>query len=162
MIKTKSGEGNIGRQFKNSYAKTKFFGFYSEFFEDLYKKDWQFIADLNVYQLEFFLKELGINVELKRSSRLDLDGEKNEAIIEMCKKLDASKIVFGKNGIDYVDPKEYISQGITPIFQDYQHPIYEQRFGDFISHLSIIDLLFNCGPDSLSVLMSGNLSKGEL
>ena len=43
------------------------------------------------------------------------------------------------------------------MFQDYQHPTYPQINGPFVSHLSVLDLLFNVGPGALEVIMSGNV-----
>jgi hypothetical protein len=37
----------------------------------------------------------------------------------------------------------------------YEHPSYAQLYGDFIPNMSIIDLLFNSGPESKSTLLSG-------
>ena len=51
---------------------------------------------------------------------------------------------------------------VKVVFQDYCHPKYSQLFGEFESHLSIIDLLFNCGPNSKEVLMSGNLTRDRI
>ena len=48
------------------------------------------------------------------------------------------------------------------IFQEYQHPLYTQLYNAFIPNLSVIDLLFNEGPDSLEIILSGNMGKGEL
>jgi hypothetical protein len=50
---------------------------------------------------------------------------------------------------------------IKIIFQDYSHPEYKQCFqkDGFLSHLSIIDLLFNEGNRSKDIIMSGNLQK---
>ena len=48
------------------------------------------------------------------------------------------------------------------VFQNYRNPKYSQLHGAFVSHLSVVDLLFNCGPDSLAVLMSGNVTKDDL
>ncbi len=44
------------------------------------------------------------------------------------------------------------------VFQAFNHPVYPQLYGDFIPNLSLLDLLFNCGPDSLKIL-EGNLCK---
>ena len=46
-------------------------------------------------------------------------------------------------------------EGIQVFFQDYKHPQYNQLYGSFEPYLSVIDLLFNCGPDSLSILKKG-------
>jgi hypothetical protein len=32
-------------------------------------------------------------------------------------------------------------------------------FGDFQSHMSIVDLLFNCGPESMQVIERANAGK---
>jgi hypothetical protein len=38
--------------------------------------------------------------------------------------------------------------------QEFEAPIYPQRYGRFEPNLSIVDLLFNCGPGSLEVIRS--------
>ena len=35
---------------------------------------------------------------------------------------------------------------------EYQHPNYHQQFGEFMPNMAVIDLLMNCGPESLSIL----------
>ena len=40
-------------------------------------------------------------------------------------------------------------------YQRYEHPVYRQLYGDFVPYLSVIDLLFNCGPESRTILASG-------
>ncbi|MCP4267745.1 MAG: WbqC family protein, partial [Candidatus Brocadiaceae bacterium] len=42
--------------------------------------------------------------------------------------------------------------GIEIIFQDFKHPEYNQLFGNFEPYMSAIDLLFNCGDNSLKIL----------
>ena len=36
-------------------------------------------------------------------------------------------------------------EGIEVIYHNFEHPIYKQINGDFISHMSFIDKLFNNG-----------------
>jgi hypothetical protein len=47
--------------------------------------------------------------------------------------------------------------GIEVHFQEYRHPVYPQLHGDFEPYMSVIDLLFNVGPGSFEVMMSGNV-----
>ena len=52
---------------------------------------------------------------------------------------------------------------ISLLTQHFEHPVYPQLWkeGDskeFVSHLSVIDLLFNCGKDSLKVLKAQMVS----
>jgi len=40
--------------------------------------------------------------------------------------------------------------------QSFEHPVYPQLFHGFQSHLSVVDLIFNCGPDSAEVIRNAN------
>jgi hypothetical protein len=51
--------------------------------------------------------------------------------------------------------ERYEAAGLNVVFQDYQHPAYPQLFGDFTPNLSILDLLFNCGPSSTEIIRGG-------
>jgi hypothetical protein len=68
----------------------------------------------------------------------------------------ADTYLAGKDGANYMDLKRFEKSEIDVIIQDFKHPVYEQLFGDFESHLSIVDLLFNCGPESMRVIEKAN------
>ncbi|MBN2569182.1 MAG: WbqC family protein [Deltaproteobacteria bacterium] len=136
-----------------NYKKAPFFEEYVSFFEDVYlKKEWQYLVDLNDYMLRWFLKTLGIDVEFVDARDKDFQGSKNALVLDMCVKMGAEKYIFGILGKDYADRIPFEKKGIKIYFQDYKHPTYPQLHGEFISHLSVIDLLFNCGPDSRRIL----------
>lgn len=146
-----------------AYKKAPFFSKYSDFFEDVYKKEWRHLTDLNEYMLKYFLKELRINVKYYKASELNFEGYKSALVLDMCKKLGANLYIFGALGRDYADVESFNRDGINVSFQDYHHPTYPQLWGDFISHLSIIDLLFNVGKEqALEIIMEGNITKDEL
>ncbi|MBT3306033.1 MAG: WbqC family protein [Rhodospirillaceae bacterium] len=142
----------------HNYGKAPHFSNYAEYFEDVYSRQWKTLTELNESMLAWFLSELGINAPIISAGDLDLQGAKSDLVLDMCKKLDADIYIFGEQGRGYADEATFEAAGIKPLFQDYRHPVYAQQQGDFISHLSIVDLLFNCGGDSLDILMSGNLA----
>jgi hypothetical protein len=76
----------------------------------------------------------------------------------MCKQLGASTYIFGAQGRNYADVGSFAAAGIDARFQDYQHPSYPQLHGIFEPFMSVIDLLFNAGPESARILMSGNVA----
>jgi hypothetical protein len=145
-----------------NYKKAPFFNNYADFFEDVYKKDWTYLSDLNEYMLKWFLIELGVKVNYYKASELDFQGYKSDLVLDMCKKLKADLYIFGALGKDYADEQKFNDENVKIYFQDYKHPVYKQLNGDFLPYMSIIDLLFNCGDKSLEVLMSGNITKEEL
>jgi hypothetical protein len=145
-----------------NYKKAPFFNKYANFFEDVYKKEWRYLTDLNEYMLKWFLKELGIKVKYYKASELGFKGHKTNLVLDMCKKLKADLYVFGTLGKDYAKEADFTKENIKIYFQDYKHPVYPQLHGDFIPNLSIIDLLFKCGDKSLEILMDGNITKQDL
>lgn len=48
----------------------------------------------------------------------------------------------------YNDEEEFERNQLPLVYQDFEHPVYPQQWGDFIANMSALDLLFNCGPES--------------
>ena len=125
--------------------------------EDAFSKDWEFISDLNVYLIES-LKSL-LNLEAKRSVRssdLELREEPTDRLIDICKALGADAYLAGQGGIEYMDMERFEKSGLAVIVQEFKHPVYPQLFEEFKSHLSIVDLLCNCGPESMNIICEAN------
>ena len=150
------------RSIQHNYRSTPYYTRYSEFFEDVYRRDWRFLSQLNDYMLHWFLETLGIKVAFLEASSFEFTGTKSELVLNMCEQLGARCYVFGTLGREYVDVQSFEEVGIRAVFQEYRHPEYPQAHGSFVPHLSVIDLLFNCGESSLDVLMSGNTTRTEL
>ena len=153
---------NHWKSIQLNYSKAPHFSEYSPIFADLYVRNWNFISELNLEILQVFLNIFGLEVPIRLSSELGIDSTKNEGIIDMCRRLGATNIVFGTLGRDYVDGELFRANGIGIYFQDYRHPEYRQHFKPFVSHLSALDLVFNHGPQSLDILSAGNISKDEV
>ena len=147
---------------KHYYSKSRFFDLYYSGLEEIYKKEWNFIDELNLNILQLLMRYLNLKPKIVISSDLILSPGKNESIVDMCNQLGAQKIIFGRHGAEYVEEKEFHKNQIDVYFQDYSHPEYKQRYSGFHSHLSVIDLLFNHGNDSLDILISGNAKKDSI
>jgi len=146
-----------------NYKNAPYFNKYADFLEDIYNKDWKYLADLNHTMLLWHLKVLGINVKVVKMSDYNFEGEKSGLVLNMCKQLNADKYIFGKLGQDYADIENFKSEGVKPYFQDYIHPTYKQQYRtEFLPYMAAIDLIFNEGPNSLEILMSGNIAKDKI
>jgi hypothetical protein len=140
-----------------NYSRAPFYKSYSTIFEDALARDWEFISELNIYLLEHLREAFQINTKpTVISSDLELRNEPTDRLIDICKALGADTYLAGQGGADYMDLERFENNGIKVLIQDFKHPVYAQLFADFESHLSIVDLLFNCGPESLEIISKAN------
>ena len=151
------------KSIQSSYSKTSFFKEYMDFFEEMYlQRKWESLSELCLYQLRYFLKRLNINVKIHIQSELGYKGAKSDLILDMCLKHKATVNVFGSLGRDYVKRENFERNGIGIYFQSFHPPSYEQRFPPYVPGLSIIDLLFNCGPYGLEIIKKENITREKL
>ena len=140
-----------------NYSHAPYFNGYISIFEDVFSKAWEFISDLNIHLIER-LKD-ALQLQDKKtiiSSQLKLRDEPTERLIDICKTLGADTYLAGQGAADYMDLGRFEKNGLKVIMQDFKHPVYPQLFQEFQSHLSIVDLLFNCGPESLEIIREAN------
>jgi len=144
------------------YKKTPYFDEYAPFFEELYKKEWIMLNNLNREIMKFILKKLGIKTKWIEGSTLNLKGKKTDLVIDICKNFNTDIFIFGTLGRNYAEKNKFNKKNIKIVFQDYKHPTYRQQFKKFEPYMSIIDLMFNCGKNSYNIMMKDNISKKEL
>lgn len=126
----------------------------------LYDQVWSRLSDLNRATIELLKAELAIDTPVTWASEMgDLDGDPTGRLVDLCRELGADHYLSGIDGASYMDLGQFEAAGIGVIFQRYNPPAYPQRFGDFVSHLSALDLVLNCGPDSLTTLRQGRGSE---
>ena len=126
-------------------------------FEEVYSREWEFISELNIHLLECLRNILNLHEKSTvLSSDLELREDPTDRLIDICKALGADTYLAGQGGTDYMDLGRFEKNGLKLIVQEFEHPIYPQLFGDFHSHLSIVDLIFNCGPESMNIIREAN------
>jgi len=139
-----------------NYSKAPFFKEYIGFFEQTYAQDWKYLVDINIHIIQNLVKLMDIpDTELILASKIDSREGPTERLVDLCKQVEGDIYLSGKDGATYMDLDIFEKEGIKIIFQDYKHPQYPQLFGSFEPYMSILDLLFNCGPESLSILRKG-------
>jgi hypothetical protein len=139
---------------RQNYSKAPYYHHYSYIFEEAYEREWEYLIDLDIHFIFKLAEVIGIDTgKVTRSSTLSVMGDRIERLINICKKFNADTFYEGTSGKNYIEEEAFSKEGIRVIFQDYRHPIYDQLYGNFIPYLSVIDLLFNQGDKSLSVLM---------
>lgn len=138
---------------KQNYSKAPFFQTYIDLFAGAYDRNWEYLIDLDLYFIFELSKCLGIPTEkIVRSSSLGVSGDRLTRLLSLCKLFHADIFYEGASGKNYLEEVKFQEAGITISYQEYNHPIYNQLYGEFIPNLSTIDLLFNHGPESLAIL----------
>jgi len=66
-------------------------------------------------------------------------------LVDLLEKLGARHYLSGVGARGYHDQAPFDRAGITVTWQEFRHPVYPQLYGAFVSNLSCVDLLFNCG-----------------
>jgi len=136
-----------------NYKKAPYFNDYFPFFEQTLERSWECIAELNIHLTEGFKAFLGLeNKKTVIASDLNLRADPTDRLIDICRAVGADTYLAGQDGAKYMELDRFKANEIEVIFQDYTHPGYPQLFGEFQSHMSIIDLLFNCGEKSREIL----------
>ena len=137
------------------YSKTPYFNQYFPKLKELISKEYYCLSDLNVELVKYFLELLNIETELVKSSEICPSNVTGfDRILYILEELKATKYISGTGpgSMRYIDEEVFNAKGIELVWQHYKHPTYSQQYGEFISYMSIIDLLFNEGPNSPNII----------
>jgi len=145
-----------------NYGKAPFFKKYSDFFEDLYRKDWDALIDLNMYTVREIMRLLNIEKPVYLESQLDIKTTNTKRIIDICRALKGDIYLSGAGGKEYLDERSFTLSGIRLTYQDFKHPEYKQRHEPFVPFMSAVDLLFNHGGNALKILTQDGPKGGGL
>jgi hypothetical protein len=140
-----------------SYKKAKHFEKYRESFSAVFLREYEKLSDLNIAMIEYLSEALGLKTTFHLSSEIPSQPGENaeDKILGILKHVGADVYVSGSGAGSrrYIDEERFRSEKIEIVWQKFNSPVYPQLWnGDFLPDLSIIDLLFNCGEESLAIL----------
>jgi hypothetical protein len=138
------------------YGSAPYFSKHADFFCRTYEKDWKFLCDLNVHIVRYCLDVLNIKTPCQWESEIGTTMQKTDRIIQICHKVGADAYLSGNGGRKYLEEEKFALHGIRLAYQDFNHPVYPQRFvpeaAAFIASLSAIDYIFNESRNILSCI----------
>lgn len=140
---------------RHFYSKSLYFdGIYAEIKAVIEKKDDSFLQ-MALELLEMCRKTLDIKTILVLQSNLGVKGKGTKLLVNLAQSMDSDEVImpyFSKKAIDL----ELFSQAKIKVwFARYSSPQYPQFWGPYLRKLSILDLLFCCGPDGRAVIEKG-------
>lgn len=150
------------KSIENNYCKTPYFHRYYPSLKEIYKQKWGKMQDLIDVMTQFFMESLHIKTPIIKSSEIPVSSKKSQLILDLCKYADATTYYSGVFGKEYLAVNDFTSEGIEIFFHDYKHPVYQQYFPGFEPYMSVIDLLFNYGDESIHIIRQGrNFTKAQ-
>jgi len=137
-----------------NYARAPYADRYLKPLAEILDRPWAHLMDLDLTLQDFLFDALGMRVQQMKATALgDTSAPSaSERLAILCQRAGATEYISPDAAKDYLDPRPLEAAGVTVRFHGYQHPVYPQLHGPFIPHLSVIDLLMNCGEQSLATL----------
>lgn len=139
---------------RTNYAPAPYFDVYADDLQAILFQDWESLCELNMAFLTWIMGILEINIPVVRLSDFPVGGQKSELLIGACQAVKADTYLSGIGGKEYMDLDLFEAADIQVLWQEFTPPTYSQLFAaaGFIPNLSILDVLFCCGPDTRQFL----------
>lgn len=136
------------RSFETAYNKSPFFLYYQDYFLPFYEKDFTFLLDFNMQLLETLFLAIRFDKTIGTTPLYETVPNGTNDLRNQW------TVGCGQNAVD--GGQEWLRAGGRGLTVTRQ-PEYYQVFGDrngFLADLTIVDLLFNLGPEANSYLLS--------
>jgi len=119
--------------------------------------DHKSLSALNGSLISGVAQWLGITTKLHFASELTSEAGRSEKLASIVAGFEAKTYLSTPGSMDYLleEKEPFERRGINVEIHQYEHPVYAQRFEPFISHASVVDLIFSPVTDPLEVIRSG-------
>ena len=115
------------------------------------------LSNMNILLIKKICEYLKINIKYSNSSKLNINKKRSEKLAEICKARIKFNLMSNEGTIDYMenDMEIFKRNNIKIKFYKYETVNYRQLSKKFEEKLSILDLMFNEGPNSLKIIRKG-------
>ena len=143
------------KNIKSFYQKSPYFDTYYSMIEYIYNQNQKLLIELNLDLILLFLGCLDKDIDIITSSNIKTKLIGLDKILYILKEIGATEYISGdgEGAKRYIDEQLFKDNNIKLIWQNYKHPTYKQLHGDFIPYMSILDLIFNEGPNSKDIIL---------
>jgi len=136
----------------HTYRKAPFFEPVIRLAEAIYGFDTDNLARFNMNAVSEVARYLGLSCRFELSSAFALTSTSDDRLIDLVKAVGGDAYISGAGGQNYQNPEKFEAAGIALCVREYKPRPYAQFQGDFLSGLSVLDALFNLGPDAVQQL----------
>lgn len=144
------------RTIQQNYSKAPYFKEYKEIFEGFYlNNNEEYLSQINYQLIKIINQILGIDTVITWSSDYELVEGQTEKLLGICKQAGADTYLSGPAAKDYFDEDLASQEAIQVEWMDYSgYPEYKQLHEPFEHGVTILDLIFNEGPNASKYMKS--------
>lgn len=138
------------RKIATYYSSAPFFAEIGPLIKALYEAAGQCerLTEINEILMRGIAGLLGIETQLIRDEVYDPQGARTDRVVDICIKAGATHYLTGPSARAYLDETPFTEAGIVVEWMEYPaYPPYPQGTSDYNPALSVLDLLFNAGPE---------------
>ncbi|EDT04617.1 WbqC-like family protein [Burkholderia ambifaria IOP40-10] len=142
---------------RQNYARAPHFARYAPELEALYLHGrHDTLSALNLAMLTWVNRQLGIATRMSSSSDYTLEGDRTDKLLNLCLQAGATEYLSGPAARDYLDESRFAAAQVAVRWFDYPaYPPYAQLWGEFVHGVTVLDVLFHCGPDAHRHVVTG-------
>jgi hypothetical protein len=141
---------------EHNYSAAPHFNDYAETVSALYSRAQEpLLSAVNRAFIEAICALLRIETAFSWSSEYEAEGTKTDRLVSLCKAARATTYLSGPSAKEYMDEGLFEAAGIELEYMDYSgYPEYPQLHPPFEHEVTILDLLFNTGPEAPGFMKS--------
>jgi len=132
-----------------SYRRAPHHGALRGFVDEWIDTPWTSVAEMNTAFIRLVSHWLGFEPRWQLSSELGATGRRSERVLDLLRRTRARTYLCARGSFGYMaEDGVFPVEGIEVVFQDFvPEPYPQRRADDFVSHLSVLDTLFEAGVD---------------
>jgi hypothetical protein len=137
-----------------AYSKAPYFEAYAPWLDSVFARRDEILADFTIELTIEIARKIGIvHTKFIRSSEIPgVSGQKTDRLITLLEKVGATHYISGPSAQDYIEPEKFKQAGIGLEYMEYNYPEYPQLYPPFDPYVSVLDLMFMTGEQTLSYI----------
>ena len=147
------------RTIHQHYSRAPYFNQYWDELQDIFLRgqEFGFLGSLNIKLIQWLSGIFGLSANFKIASEMDVANGRSLRLIDIITQLNCSEYVSPLGSAEYLknDILLFEEAGINLVFQNYEPVAYCQQYCEFTPFASALDLLFNKGPDAVTLIRRG-------
>lgn len=149
------------KSFQQNYRKAPCFAEAAEIYQGVLENTPGKLCDLNIALIAALAARLNIAPRVVRSSEIaEKSADRRDRLVDICKTVGADTYLSPAGAAGYLSEDggeaQFAAHGMSLLYQRYEHPVYPQINGAFLSHMCVLDLVANVGcAEAGRVIRSG-------